>query len=47
MIANLGLGGTTFGSGCLLDDLIHFVYQGRNDRLSDCGAIKNEEDMSE
>lgn len=33
MIANLGLGGTTFGSGCLLDDLIHFVYQGRNDRL--------------
>ena len=33
MIANLGLGGTTFGSGCLLDDLIHFVYQGCNDRL--------------
>lgn len=33
MIANLGLGGTTFGSGCLLDDLIHFVYQGHNDRL--------------
>lgn len=33
MIANLGLDGTTFGSGCLLDDLIHFVYQGRNDRL--------------
>ena len=33
MIANPGLGGTTFGSGCLLDDLIHFVYQGRNDRL--------------
>lgn len=33
MIANLGLGGITFGSGCLLDDLIHFVYQGRNDRL--------------
>ena len=33
MIANLGLGGTTFGSGCLLDDLVHFVYQGRNDRL--------------
>lgn len=33
MITNLGLGGTTFGSGCLLDDLIHFVYQGRNDRL--------------
>ena len=33
MIANLGLGGTTFGSGCLLDDLVHFVYQGRNGRL--------------
>lgn len=33
MIANLGLGRTTFGSGCLLDDLINFVYQGRNDRL--------------
>ena len=33
MIANLGLGGTTFGSGCLLDDLVHFVYQGHNDRL--------------
>ena len=43
MISNLGLGGfsgglsgmgsTSFGSGCLLDDLVHFVYQGRNDRL--------------
>ena len=33
MIANLGLGGTTFGSGYLLDDLVHFVYQGHNDRL--------------
>ncbi len=33
MISNLGLGGTTFGSGCLLDDLVHFVYQGHNDRL--------------
>ncbi len=33
MIANLGLGGTTFGSGCLLDDLVQFVYQGHNDRL--------------
>ena len=33
MVANLGLGGTTFGSGCLLDDLIRFVYQGHNDRL--------------
>ena len=33
MVANLGLGGMNFGSGCLLDDLVHFVYQGRNDRL--------------
>ena len=29
----IGLGGMSFGSGCLLDDLVHFVYQGRNDRL--------------
>lgn len=27
MIANLGLGGTTFGSGCLLDDLIHLCIR--------------------
>ncbi len=33
MITNMGLGGMSFGSGCLLDDLVHFVYQGRNDRL--------------
>lgn len=33
MIASMGLGGMSFGSGCLLDDLVHFVYQGRNDRL--------------
>lgn len=33
MIANMGLGGMSFGSGCLLDDLVHFVYQGRNDHL--------------
>ena len=33
MISNLGLGAMNFGSGCLLDDLIHFVYQGRNDRI--------------
>ena len=33
MVANMGLGGMNFGSGCLLDDLVHFVYQGRNDRL--------------
>lgn len=33
MISNLGLGGGNFGSGCLLDDLVHFVYQGHNDRL--------------
>lgn len=43
MVSNMGLGGfctssngmgsTSFGSGCLLDDLVQFVYQGRNDRL--------------
>ena len=33
MVANMGLGGMNFGSGCLLDDLVHFIYQGRNDRL--------------
>ncbi len=33
MIANQGLGNGPFGSGCLLDDLVRFVYQGRNDRL--------------
>ena len=33
MVANMGLGGMNFGSGCLLDDLVYFVYQGRNDRL--------------
>ena len=33
MIANMGLGGGNFGSGCLLDDLVQFVYQGKNDRL--------------
>ena len=33
MVANMGLGGMNFGSGCLLDDLVHFVYQDRNDRL--------------
>lgn len=33
MVSNLGLGDGNFGSGFLLDDLVHFVYQGRNDRL--------------
>lgn len=33
MISNQGHESTSFGSGRLLDDLIHFVYQGRNDRL--------------
>lgn len=31
--SSMGMGSTSFGSGCLLDDLVHFVYQGRNDRL--------------
>ena len=33
MIANMGNGDTSFGTGCLLDDLIMFVYSGRNCRL--------------
>lgn len=33
MIANRGLGGTGFGTGKLLDDLIHFVYSGVNCKL--------------
>ena len=33
MIANLGLGETAFGSGCLLDVLMQFVYNGQNCRL--------------
>lgn len=33
MISNLGLNDTNFGSGRLLDDLVRFVYGGRNCRL--------------
>jgi len=33
MISNEGLSGKTFGSGRLLDDLIHFVYAGEGCRL--------------
>ena len=33
MISNLGLGEAAFGSGCLLDDLMQFVYSGQNCRL--------------
>ena len=33
MISNLGLGEMAFGSGCLLDDLMQFVYNGQNCRL--------------
>lgn len=33
MIANEGLPGAVFGTGCLLDDLVQFVYSGRNCRL--------------
>lgn len=33
MIANMGLAESTFGSGCLLDDLVQYVYQGDNCRL--------------
>lgn len=33
MISNLGLGEMAFGSGCLLDDLMQFVYNGQDCRL--------------
>ena len=33
MIANSGVSGSAFGSGHLLDDLIHFVYSGEGCRL--------------
>ena len=33
MIANDSMGGSPFGSGCLLDDLVHFVYSGEGCRL--------------
>ena len=33
MIANQGYGDTAFGSGCLLDDLMSYVYAGQNCRL--------------
>ena len=33
MIANQGYGESAFGSGCLLDDLMQFVYNGQNCRL--------------
>ena len=33
MRANMGLAESAFGSGCLLDDLVQYVYQGDNCRL--------------
>ena len=33
MIANQGYGESAFGSGCLLDDLVQFVYSGQNCRM--------------
>lgn len=33
MVANQSLGGDHFGSGCLLDDLVQYVYGGRNCRM--------------
>ncbi len=33
MIANAGYGESSFGSGCLLDDLVQYVYSGRNCRM--------------
>ncbi len=42
MISNVGLGNAHFGSGCLLDDLVRFVYQGVGCRLmliGDCAQL--------
>lgn len=39
MISNDGLSGHTFGSGMLLDDLVQFVYLGRNCRLLLIGDV--------
>lgn len=39
MIANEGLSGGMFGTGRLLDDLIHYVYQGQNCRLMLVGDV--------
>lgn len=33
MVANQGYGDSAFGSGCLLDDLMQFVYNGQNCRM--------------
>ncbi len=33
MIANQGYGDSAFGTGCLLDDLMQFVYSGQNCRM--------------
>ena len=33
MVANAQIGDTAFGSGRLLDDLVRYVYQGRNCRM--------------
>ena len=33
MISNQGFGESAFGSGCLLDDLMEFVYNGQNCRM--------------
>lgn len=33
MISNVGDGGNVFGTGCLLDDLIHYVFSGENCKL--------------
>ena len=39
MIANEGFSGTMFGTGRLLDDLIHFVYSGQGCRLLLTGDV--------
>lgn len=42
MVANMGCSGETFGCGCLLDDLVSYVYSGRNCRMmfiGDCAQL--------
>ena len=42
MISNQGYGESAFGSGCLLDDLMQFVYNGQNCRIlfiGDCAQL--------
>lgn len=39
MISNQNIGNMPFGSGCLLDDLVHFVFSGVNSKLLLIGDV--------